>query len=914
MSNNRPVESSALRHGRPQFDVSFLSAYGVDASIIDIWRNSFPKLLPIQTRAVTEFGLFSGENLLIFAPTSSGKTFVGEMAAVSVARRRKRVFYLLPLKSLAQEKFDEFRERYDPIGLKVAVSSRDRREYDRSIERGDFDIAIVVFEKMDSLLLQRPTLLADVGLVVVDEMQMLSDPNRGPRLELLLSKTLAFAKEAQIIGLSAVLQKSQSIRDWVGARLLEEHRRPVELRKGVFYDGVFRYMLHNEGLEGEEQFDVQANDVPLSHALLGLVEALARRGEQSLVFLRDKTSTIEMARLFAEHSSLPPAEGAVWELQGLSEASRSKDVLVSLLSNGVAFHNADLSYPQRKAIENGFRNGEVRIIFCTTTLGMGVNLPAKNVIIDNKRWEFSREFGQMHLVDLEKGQYENLGGRAGRLSLEPQFGRSILVSTSEFDAKRLTETYVQGGFDEAAPRLSEMPLEDVVLNVLASSLVRTEPELLQFLLGTFTGINCWSDRKGRSSGTGEGCFEPRLHAAVQQLLDWQLLEQQEEALIPSDVGRAAARSCIQAKTGLRFSSWARDNRESGATALSILLLLDSAADASCVHVPLSRSEWQDNRYLSALWAAAEEAGELGHPVVKSLLDCTRRPSFEQMRATKRSLIMLDWIEEMPLSAIEEKYQQIWPGLVHRIGETDSWLCEALNQICHLCNWSSAALSANDSLMRRLSLGVREDAAPLCERLAGRVGRDSIRKLVANGITSLAKLKRTPLERVSEVIGHSQAVHLSSALPRAGLAEQRAGQDKRSPEPPALASIPEPDDCSEESFELVIDTRNMSVNLKGGVKATLTPRSFKFLLTLARRAPQFVHKEEIYEALWGASHPDSLPYERQIADHKGRLLKALLEAAGPETPSAEQRVRDLVVSKYGLGYRLALSQKEIKIIE
>src|SRR5205809_2482504 len=128
--------------------VETLEAYNVPSDILAIWRDQVGvELLPVQERAVKEFGLFGEGNLIVFSPTSSGKTFVGEMAAVKAARENTKVFYLVPQKALAAEKYEELRRRYGPAGIKVVVSSRDRREHDTDIEQQDFHIAVVVFEK-----------------------------------------------------------------------------------------------------------------------------------------------------------------------------------------------------------------------------------------------------------------------------------------------------------------------------------------------------------------------------------------------------------------------------------------------------------------------------------------------------------------------------------------------------------------------------------------------------------------------------------------------------------------------------------------------------------------------------------------------------------------------------------------------
>ncbi len=201
--------------------IDTLEAYNVPADIIDVWRTHVgPELLPVQERAVKEFGLFGADNLIVFSPTSSGKTFIGEMAAVKAARENTKVFYLVPQKALAAEKFEELRRRYGPAGIHVVVSSRDHREFDDRIVRRGFQIAVVVFEKLQALLVSLPQLMKVVGLVVVDELQIITDRERGPTLKLLLTKLRLGKSRPRIIGLSAVLGRAQTLADWLGARLL----------------------------------------------------------------------------------------------------------------------------------------------------------------------------------------------------------------------------------------------------------------------------------------------------------------------------------------------------------------------------------------------------------------------------------------------------------------------------------------------------------------------------------------------------------------------------------------------------------------------------------------------------------------------------------------------------------------------
>jgi helicase len=228
--------------------IGTLEAFGIDDRIIELWKDAgHEELLPIQQIAVRKGKILDGKSAVIFSPTSSGKTFVGEMAAVQTARQNRRAIYLVPQKALAEEKYQEFTRKYGSFGVRVVISTRDRTEFDRDIYRGKFHIAVVVFEKMQALMVASPALLRNVGLVVVDELQMIGDKTRGAGLEILITKILLSEDKPQIIGLSAVLGNAKPLADWMGAELCEDGRRPVELRKGVLHDGIFHYVEHNSG-------------------------------------------------------------------------------------------------------------------------------------------------------------------------------------------------------------------------------------------------------------------------------------------------------------------------------------------------------------------------------------------------------------------------------------------------------------------------------------------------------------------------------------------------------------------------------------------------------------------------------------------------------------------------------------------
>lgn len=198
-------------------------------------RQGIPSLRPCQEKSV-DAGLFDRENLVVSTPTASGKTLVGEMAMRHNVGYGKAV-YIVPLRALASEKYDDFTERHP--GLDVAKATGDMDSAGVSLKSAD--IIIVTSEKLDSLLRHRAPWIQDIRCVVVDEIHLLNDEHRGPTLEVVLTLLQRRLSEAQIVGLSATIGNGDALAEWLDARLVDDDWRPVELHEGTYHDGTIHF-------------------------------------------------------------------------------------------------------------------------------------------------------------------------------------------------------------------------------------------------------------------------------------------------------------------------------------------------------------------------------------------------------------------------------------------------------------------------------------------------------------------------------------------------------------------------------------------------------------------------------------------------------------------------------------------------
>lgn len=201
-------------------------------------RRGFINFRPAQHKSINK-GLFDNKNLLVCTPTASGKTLVGELAALdAILDKKGKVIYVVPLKALASEKYGEFKKRYPE--LKVVVTSGDVDSEDRYLE--NYDFIITTSEKLDSLLRHKASWVLKTKTLIIDEIHLLNDPSRGPTLEMIIILMRKLIKKLQIIGLSATIGNPEELAEWLKAELVIDNWRPVKLKQGVYLNEKIEFI------------------------------------------------------------------------------------------------------------------------------------------------------------------------------------------------------------------------------------------------------------------------------------------------------------------------------------------------------------------------------------------------------------------------------------------------------------------------------------------------------------------------------------------------------------------------------------------------------------------------------------------------------------------------------------------------
>lgn len=835
-----------------------LEAFGLHDDILSAWERAFGlEMLPVQEKAV-KAGLLLGRSILCVAPAGAGKTVVAEMAVARTLQNRGRAWYIVPTRALAEQKHADLLGRFSAAGPRAYITTRDHSDADQLLLRGEFDFAVAVPEKMRALARANPSLITQAALVVVDELQLLGDSERGPVLELLMADLLTFGR-AQIVALAASAANAGQLATWLRAELIEDRFRPVELRLGVLTDGVFTYREHNSGRWGQETIEYQPLDDSLAGHFAGLALAFACRGEQTLVFVRDRASANALAALLSQAQALPPAEGLVARLADC-EQTASTSFLRQLAAVGVGLHHSDLQMPERTAVEDAVAKGELQLVVCTSTLAAGLNLPARNVIIDPVQWQVSNgSIPHPAQVPLPPGDFLAMAGRAGRPGYGDPFGRAVVLAATPVQHEALLDAYVRSEPPCIEPALLQLPPEDM-LAALGASGCAAEHGLDAAWRATFSS---------RLAPTGE----PSWRGALPMLQSAGFFDSQQR---PTALLRAAAGGSASAATLTWLKRFA-DAGPQGGDWLDLLVVACAAPHMARLPFPFSRSELRHADYVAELFRWGAERG-LGGPVMAAVLHSPSLGANGRQRAAKLALAILHWASGQSAADIESAIR-VPVGRLEALASTVAWLMEVAVSMAAAAGWSDSAAQALRDAARAVRLGLPPDEAPEGLRvppLSVQASAPCLQTWRSN--SSLAGPGRSV--RPSPPEAGSEAATCAVGAGRPGISSE----------------------CGAPVVELSDATPDRAVVL--GTEVRLTTTQFRLLWRLAQEPGAFVRYRPLISFLFGA---DEYAGPHQVYPHLSRLRAKLREAAG-------KQAEGWLVTLRGVGVKLDLRPDQVLLHE
>jgi helicase len=692
--------------------------------------SNFKELNPVQKEALKK-GLLEGKNLVIFAPTASGKTFCAEAAAVkTILEKKEKVVYMVPLVALANEKYQEFKKKYSQLGIKVALSVGDYDSSDPWLK--NYQFIIVSNEKMDSLIRHGAEWISDIGLIVADEIHLLDQPDRGPTLEITLTLLRRLVPNTQILALSATIKNAEELAKWLNAETVISEWRPIKLYKGVCYPYQIKF-LDKEGYELD-------STLPLEESI---VKNTLNLRKQALIFVSTRKSAESLAeklgKIVEQHllkNETKELEKLANEIENVLEVPTQQcKRIAKCIKLGSAFHHAGLLYKQKTLIEENFRNGLIKVIVATPSLAYGVNLPAFRVVMrDLKRYHPG--IGAIFVPVLDVQQ---MLGRAGRPQYDV-YGEGIILAKNEEEAEEIINHYFYGELEEITSKLAvESILRMHTLALIASEFCKSEKTLLEFFSKTF-----YAFQYGEISS-----IEEKILDILEILRKWKFIEKKKDKLVATRIGRRVSELYIDPLTAHHFIECLARAKKKEIQPFSFLQAISSTIEMR----PLLNIRTGEFSELN------EEIAKRENQFLQKIPNEWDLEFEEFLKSVKTALMFEAWINEATEDYILNKFK-VTPGEFYGRREIADWLVYSLNELALLLGYKEL-LKHIRKLRVRLEYGVKEELIPLV-RLR-EIGRIRARKLVSAGLTSLQKLRKIPLESLARIIGPKVAYSIKEQL-------------------------------------------------------------------------------------------------------------------------------------------------------
>jgi len=697
--------------------------YNLPPALLEVLRASgYGSLYPPQEEALRS-GVLDGKNLVLAIPTAAGKTLVAEICMVkNILEKKGRCLYIVPLRALASEKYEEFKKRYTPLGITVGVATGD---YDMPGNRlGRYDILIATSEKVDSLLRLRTHWLSEsLSVAVLDEIHYIHDPARGPTLEIVAARLRQMNPALQILALSATISNGRELAAWLDATLVSSDWRPVPLTEGVFYKNRIVYSDHTT------RSLVAARDEPLP----ALVNDTLEEGGQALVFVNSRRSAQAVARVLSPHvrgritkeqrARLKKLAGAAAAV--LSEPTHLCAELADAIRCGAAFHHAGLHQEQRKMVEAAFRENIIKVICATPTLAAGVNLPARRVVVRDW-WRYQSGRG---ITPIPVFEYKQFAGRAGRPGYD-SLGEAILIARKDGDLEMLFEEYVRADIEPLRSQLGRGgALASHILASIAAGYASTLRELMDFFSLTFFAV-----REDVLSLTH------RIEEVLRFLTDEEMIDSEgagERArFFPTAFGSIISRLYLDPVSGIILKKGLLRLGARAPQPERILHLICCCPDMAVLSVGRADQEGLRNEM-------AVRARDFLVPP-SGAADCI--PETRAIQALRTAHMLGEWIQETPEGLICEKYG-VGPGDIRRFVDGAEWLVYSAEQLAALLEMAQTRQFLKN-LRRRVIYGIREELLDLVS-LKG-IGRVRARNLFRHGYRTPAEIRKASVKGLSAV--------------------------------------------------------------------------------------------------------------------------------------------------------------------
>ena len=391
-----------------------------------------------------------GSGVLVAAPTGAGKTVVGEFAAHLALKLGKKCFYTTPIKALSNQKYSEFVAMFgeDRVGLLTG---------DTSIN-GEADVLVMTTEVLRNMLYAGSNTLINLGYVVMDEVHYLADKFRGAVWEEVL---IHLMESVQVISLSATVSNAEEFGEWLGevrgnTQVIVSEIRPIPLYQHVLIGNRLLDLFDKPGQINPEILRREREAVRKASI------SRHRRGRFSEA--QDRLSRADIIEKLANQNLLPAitfifsrigCDAAVKQclhagLRLTSTAEREEirstalkytqniaeedlvvlgfDEWLSALERGIAAHHAGLLPSFKSAVEELFQKGLIKAVFATETLALGINMPARTVVLE----KLIKYNGESH-VPITPGEYTQLTGRAGRRGIDIE-GNAVIQWSPTVDS------------------------------------------------------------------------------------------------------------------------------------------------------------------------------------------------------------------------------------------------------------------------------------------------------------------------------------------------------------------------------------------------------------------------------------------------------------------------------------------------